>query len=277
MLIDTHAHLNFSAYKDDADEVIQKTLAKGIFVVNVGSQYSTSVRAVEYARKHEKGVYAAVGIHPIHLEKRYVEYHDPNELEASQEIKANGEDLSIEKYEELAKDPKVVAIGEVGLDYHHFEEGDDTEKMKSKQKEVFIEFIKLANKLKKPLMIHCWDAYSDLLEILSQYDIQKKGVIHSFVGGYKTAKKFTDLGYKLGLNGVVTYSDSFHRLIKEVSLEDVVLETDCPYLTPMPKKGERNEPLYVEYVAEKIAEIKDISFDKIAEVTTSNAKELFSL
>jgi len=277
MLIDTHAHVNFSAYKDDADEVIKRSLAKEILLINVGSQYSTSVRAVEMAKKYPGQVWAIVGLHPIHLQKRDIKYLDPNELAAEQEIKTTGEDFDAKKYLELAKNSEVVAIGEVGLDYHHFEEGDDVEKLKNKQKEVFLQFIKLANEVKKPVMVHCWDAYDDLYEILSKNPVEKRGVIHSFVGSYKTAKKFVELGYKIGLNGIATYGISYDRLIKEIDLKDMVLETDCPYLTPNPKKGERNEPQFVEYVVQKIAEVKGISSEEVAKITTKTAKDLLKL
>lgn len=275
MLIDTHAHLNFSAYKNDAEEVIKKTLAEGVFVINVGSQYSTSVRAVEYAKKYD-GLYAAVGIHPLHLQAQKFSYHDPDEIEEV-EIETAGEIFQKERYLELAKNSKVVAIGEVGLDYHHFDENDDVEKLKVKQKEIFLKFIKLANVVEKPIMIHCWDAYDDLFEILEKNPVEKRGVIHSFVGSHKTARKFVDLGYKIGLNGIVTYGISYDKLIREVDLKDIVLETDCPYLTPVPKKGERNEPIYVKYVAEKIAKLKGISVGEVEKVTTENAKKLFRI
>ncbi len=275
MLIDTHAHLNFSAYKNDAYEVIKKTLEEGVFVINVGSQYSTSVRALEYAKKHD-GLYVAVGIHPLHLQAQKFSYHDPDEIEEV-EIETAGEIFQKEKYLELAKNPKVVAIGEVGLDYHHFETEDDIEKLKSKQREIFLEFIKLANVVKKPIMIHCWDAYDDLYEMLEKNPVEKRGVIHSFVGSFKTAKKFIELGYLIGLNGIVTYGISYDKLIREVDLKDMVLETDCPYLTPVPKKGERNEPIYVKYVAKKIAEVKGISVEEVEKVTTENAKKLFGI
>lgn len=279
MLIDTHSHLNFSAYKDDADEVIKRSLKAGVFMINVGSQYSTSVRAVEYAEKYETGIWAAVGIHPIHLQKRSVSYSDPNELEAEDEIeiKTAGENFDYVAYKKLAENKKVVAIGEVGLDYHHFEEGNDIEKLKTKQKEIFLEFVKLANEVGKPLIIHCWDAYDDLYEILKNNPAERKGVIHSFVGSWKTAKKFIELGYKIGLNGIITYGISYDKLIREIDLQDIVLETDCPYLSPMPKKSERNEPIYVKYVAEKIAQIKNISIDEVSGVTTENAEGLFGL
>lgn len=277
MYIDTHAHVNFSAYKDDADEVIKRSLKKEILLINVGSQYSTSVRAVEMAKKYPGKVWAIVGLHPIHLQKRDIKYLDPNELAAEQEIKTIGEDFNAEKYLDLAKNSEVVAIGEVGLDYHHFESTDNIEELKNKQKEVFLEFIKLANEVQKPVMVHCWDAYDDLYEILSKNPAERRGIIHSFVGSYKTAKKFVELGYKIGLNGIATYGISYDRLIKEIDLKDMVLETDCPYLTPDPKKGERNEPAYVEYVAQKIAQVKGISLEEVAKTTTETARAVFKI
>ncbi|HLD30952.1 MAG TPA: TatD family hydrolase [Patescibacteria group bacterium] len=275
MLFDTHAHLNFAAYKDDVGEVIKHTLKEGVFVANVGSQYTTSKRAVEIAQNYENGVWATVGLHPIHLVKRKINLDDSELLES--EFQTAGEVFDYQKYLELAKDPKVVAIGEMGLDYHHFEEGDNISELKKQQKDTFLEGIRLANDVGKPLMIHCWDAYDDLLEILKSNLVEKRGVIHSFIGGYKTARKFIELGYKIGMNGVMTYTTDFNRLIKEVALEDIVLETDCPYLTPIPHKGERNEPIYVKYVAEKVAEVKGISCEEVEKQTTENALRFFKL
>jgi TatD DNase family protein len=289
MYIDTHAHVNFSAFKDDADAVIKRALDKGIFFINVGSQYSTSARAVEYAKKYPGQIWAAVGTHPVHLQRNNFTYKDDEELQ-EEEIKTIGEEVDFEKYRKLAVEKEVVAIGEVGLDYHHFNPEDNIEELKNKQKEILLGFIKLANEVEKPLIIHCWgvksrkdldharaDAYDDLYEILQNNPVKKLGIIHSFVGGYKTANKFIELGYLIGLNGVITYSDSFDKLIREVLIEKMVIETDCPYLTPVPHKGERNEPLYVEYVAKKIAKIKEISLENVAEITTQNAKKLFGI
>lgn len=281
MLIDTHAHVNFNAFKDDAEEVIKRSLAAGVFVVNVGSQYSTSARAVKMAHKFE-GVYAAVGLHPVQLQKRTIEYADDEEL-TLEEIKTIGEDFEREKYLELARDEEVVAIGEVGLDYKHFEESDDIPELIEKQKIIFLEFIKIANEVEKPIIVHCWGnyaetkAYDDLYEILQNNPVKKAGIIHSFMGSHKTAKKFIDLGYKIGMNGVITYSESYDKLIRETDLREIVLETDCPYLTPVPHKGERNEPAYVQLVAEKIAQIKGISVEEVAEITTQNSKKLFNI
>jgi TatD DNase family protein len=339
MFVDTHAHVNFNAFKDDGEAVLLRCLEAGMSVVNVGSQYSTSKRAVEYAHKFANfksnnllnplnpiestepisplnplnplnpiestepisplspfnplnpiGIYAAVGIHPVHLKKGSFTHTDPEEL-TEEEIPTVGETFDYTKYLELARDEKVVAIGEVGLDYHHFQDNDDVQFLKNLQKETLLKFIELANEVQKPAMIHCWgvksskeldhartDAYDDLLEILEKYPLAKRGIIHSFIGSYKTANKFIALGYKLGLNGIITYGDGYDRLIRELDLKNIVLETDCPYLAPRPlEKGTRNEPLFVEQVAQKIAEVKSVSIEEVAKVTSQNAKEILQL
>jgi len=289
---DTHAHVNFNAFKDDGEDVLRRCLEAGINVVNVGSQYSTSKRAVEYAHKFANfpkvepsdegstfkgGIFAAIGIHPVHLKKGSFSHIDPEEL-TEEEIPTTGERFEYEKYLQLARDEKAVAIGEVGLDYHHFEEGGDIEFLKNLQKETLLKFIQLANEVQKPMMFHCWDAYADLLEILTNFPVTKKGIVHSFIGSYKTANKFIALGYKLGLNGIITYGDGYDRLIKEIDLKNIVLETDCPYLTPRPlEKGTRNEPLFVKEVAKKIAEVKNISLEQVASTTSQNAKAILGL
>jgi TatD DNase family protein len=274
--IDSHAHVNFNAYKDDAEAVLERAFAAGIAVINVGSQSSTSQRAVAMANRYEDGVWAVVGVHPLHLRPQTLSYQDSDELEPT-EIKTRGEEPDYAAYAEMAKDKKVVAIGEVGLDYHHFEEGDDIEALKAKQKEVLHKFIDIANGADKPVAIHCWDGYSDLLEILKEHPVKRAGVIHSFIGGHKTAKKFIELGYVIGLNGVITYADSFDRLIKEVDLGHMLLETDCPYLSPAPNKGERNEPIGVIAVAERIARVKSIGTEEVFRRTTENAVRVFDV
>jgi TatD DNase family protein len=277
MLFDTHAHVNFNAFKDDGEEILRRCFENGMSVVNVGSQYSTSKRAVEYAHKFEDGIFAAVGIHPVHLKKGKFVHRDHDELEET-EIPTVGESFDYEKYLELAKDEKVVAIGEIGLDYHHFGENDDVEELKKLQKEILISFIKLANEVDKPVMLHCWDGYGDLLEILTIHKPNKKGIVHSFIGSYKTANKFVELGYKIGLNGIITYGESYDRLIKEIDLQNIVIETDCPYLTPRPlEKGTRNEPQFVKFVAQKIADVKDITLEEVCETTSQNAIKIFSI
>ena len=273
-LFDTHAHVNFNAFKDDGEDVLRRCFESGMNVVNVGSQYSTSKRAVEYARKFERGIYAAIGIHPVHLKKGSFTHKDPDEL-TEEEIPTTGEQFDYGKYLALAKHEKVVAIGEIGLDYHHFEEGEDIEYLKKMQKETLIRFIDLANEVQKPVMLHCWDGYDDLLDMLTKYPVAKKGIVHSFIGSYKTARKFIELGYAIGLNGIITYGDSYDRLIREIDLRHIVIETDCPYLTPRPlEKRLRNQPQFVCEVAEKIAHIKNITVDAVAHDTMENAKRI---
>ncbi|MFH1253743.1 MAG: TatD family hydrolase [Candidatus Uhrbacteria bacterium] len=272
-LVDTHCHIHFNAYKPDMDEVIRRSLAAGIFMITVGTQTTTSQKAVEVAEKYD-GLWAAVGLHPCHTQEQEL---DADEIGSEENIHTRREEFDLEFYRRLFKSPKAVAIGEMGLDYHHFEAGDDIEELKNRQKEAFLRAIQLANEVEKPLIIHCWDAYDDLLEILKNNPVKKTGVVHSFVGSHKTAKKFLELGYKIGLNGIITYSESYDRLIRELSLEDILIETDAPYLAPPPHRGERNEPSYVIEVAKKIAALKEKSLEEVAEATTNNAKKVFNL
>jgi len=280
MLIDTHCHLNFKDFKEDADEVIKRTLENDVQLINVGAEWRTSQRAIEYAEKYTGGVWAVVGLHPIYINikhKTYSTKQKTNKLIT----KIEKEIFDYKKYLQLAQNKKVVAIGEVGLDYHHFDKNLSEEeilKIKNKQKEVFKKFIRLADEVKKPIAIHCWDAYSDLLEILKENLVKRRGVVHSFIGNYKTAEKFIELGFKIGLNGIVTYSESYDKLIKKIGLENIVLETDAPYLTPSPlERYSRNEPLNVKLVAQKIADVLKIDIKEVEKQTTNNARKLFTL
>ncbi|GAG18727.1 unnamed protein product, partial [marine sediment metagenome] len=163
MLVDTHAHINFNIYKDDADEVIKRALKNDVWMINVGSQYDTSKRAKEMAGKYKQGVYAAIALHPIHLGPS--EFIDKEEVDPFLKFKTKEEKFDKEKYRELASDSKVVAIGETGLDYYHVDE----EKTRELQKQVFKQHLELAHELEKPLIFHCRKAYNDLLEILKTH------------------------------------------------------------------------------------------------------------
>jgi len=282
-LIDTHAHVNFNAYKDDGDEVIKRTLEENIWLINVGAQCSTSQRAVEYAEKYPQGVYAAVGLHPSHI-------HQDN---LRQDKEAQGESRELEEfnsneYKELLENPKTVAMGEIGLEY-----GDEiSQEAKDKQKEVLIEQLELVQQIGKPVMFHCRKAYDDLIDILAAFQTgcaacsmacpgagpaQIKGVVHCFMGRWSQAEKLLEMGFYFGFNGLITYARDYDKVIEKLPLEKILLETDCPYLTPAPYRDKRNEPLYVKYVAEKISEIKNIKFEKVAKQTTKNARELFGI
>lgn len=280
MLIDTHAHVNFNAYKDDADKVIRQSLENDIWMINVGSQYDTSKRAVEIAGKYKEGVYATVALHPIHLGPSKFIDEEEVKFTLHQSIfgagfKTREEKFEIEKYEELAKNPKVVAIGETGLDYYHA----DDKKIKELQRQVFRQHLELAHELDKPIIFHCRKAYNDLLEILIIHNssLKPRGVLHCFMGKWSQAEEFLKLGFYLGFDGPITYCRDYDKVIKNTPLERILVETDCPYLTPVPYRGQRNEPLYVKYVAEKIAEIKGVGFEKVADETTKNARELFRI
>lgn len=272
-IIDSHCHVHFNAYKDDMDEVIKRSLAENVFMVTVGTQTNTSQKAVETAEKYD-GVWAAIGLHPCHTQEQQL---DPEEIGGEEVIHTRSEEFAPDFYRRLAQSKKVVAVGEIGLDYHHFEVGDEVAVLKEKQKKEFIQALEFANEVSLPVMIHCWDAYDDLLEILKSYPVKKLGVVHSFVGGHKTAKKFIERGYKIGLNGIITYTESYDRLIRELNLDDILLETDAPYLAPPPYRGQRNEPYYVIEVAKKIAGIKGCDLDEVIKTTTDNTKKLLGL
>jgi len=275
-LIDTHAHVNFVAYKNDGDQVVNRALANNIWIINSGSQNETSRRAVEYANKFPQGVYATIALHPIHLRtEKVVEVLDEQE---ALDFETKEEKFDYNFYKNLAMDPKVVAIGETGLDYYHLQT-ENIEGQKALQKEIFIKHLELARETGKPIVIHCREAYNDLLEIIKFHasSFKLQGVVHSFVGRWSQAQQFLELGFHLGFNGIITFARDYDKLIKNAPLEKIVLETDCPYLAPVPFRGKRNEPLYVKYVAEKIAEIKGISFDDVADTTTKNAMRLFNI
>lgn len=267
-MIDSHAHVHDEKFDNDREEMINRFFDDDLeAVVTVGTNEKTSQQAIELAQKYEN-IYATIGLHPLHL------FECNNCGEEEQLV----EKFEYQKYLEFAKNKNVVAIGEVGLDYHHFSDGDDTEKIKKEQKRVLIEFIKICNEVEKPIVIHCWDGYDELLDILEKNPVDKLGVIHSFIGSWKNVGKFIDLGFKIGLNGIVTYGISYDKLIRNINLGDVLIETDAPYLPPRPLPREnRCEPKDVKLVAEKIAQVKDIDVEEVLKITTQNAKELFEI
>jgi TatD DNase family protein len=274
MIIDTHTHLNFNTYKDDSPEVIKRTLEAGVFMINVGSQYSTSCRAVEIAQKYNEGVYAAVGLHPIHLETGLVKIKDDPE-----EVQFNTieEDFDYEKYKILAQNKKVVAIGEVGLDYYWRPKTKIRQELfKQKQAEILLKQIALAEELDLPVIFHVRMAHNELIDLLEKHNNPKlRGVIHCFTGTQEQAEKYLKMGFYLGLNGII-FKFNIDKIIEQMPLERILVETDCPYLTPVPMTG-RNEPLSVKYVIDKIAQVKNLDQEKIINATTENAKKLFKI
>jgi TatD DNase family protein len=279
MLIDTHAHLNFKYFKEDADAVIQNSLSENIWMINVGADYKTSKRALDYANKYERGVYAAVGLHPMHLQAMRAVSDD-------YDFVTREESFNYDIYEKLAKFEKAIAIGEIGLDYYHIESDLDANATKRIQKDTFMEQLLLARRLDMPAIIHCRKAHDDLIQCIKDFKKEHKdlffnsqpwAVIHCFSGDEDLAWQYFNLGLIISFTGLITFSRQWDDLIRKLPDDKYMIETDCPFMTPEPFRGKRNEPLYVKYVAEKIAEIKKSSLERISEVSTANARKLFKI
>jgi TatD DNase family protein len=292
MLIDSHCHVNFNAYKEDGEEVIKRSLDQQVWLINIGSQSATSERSIRIADKYPVGVYAVVGLHPIHLMQDVTE--TASFEGETYEFTTRQEDFDKEKYRGLAKSSKkVVGLGETGLDYWYFDEFSEARINEAKkiQKRVFEEFIDLSVELGLPLVIHCrgtkadlYGAYDDAYEILraasEKYGRPLRGVIHCFTGTAQQTRKFLDLGFFIGFTGLITFKKKVEwlwEIVRQTPLEKILIETDAPFLSPEPHRGKRNEPAYVRLVAQKVAELKGLPLEKIAEVTTANARELFGI
>lgn len=249
-MIDTHAHLNIDKYKHSIDEVIKRANDKGVNqIIVIGMDLNTSIDAIKIANQYE-GVFATVGIHPGFID--------------------NGNHLDLDY---LYKEAKVIAVGEIGLDYYWRQDN------KELQREVFIEQIEKAIKLDLPVIIHTRDSFDETYEIVKRYEGKLRGVFHCFSSNLVDAKKVLDLGLYIGIDGPVTFKKSveLHEIAKEVPLNKILIETDSPYLTPEPYRGKSNEPKNVYYVALKIAELRNIPIEKVIKQTTQNAQELFRL
>jgi len=256
MLIDTHAHLDFKDYDKDRDEVVQRALDNDVQkIITIGCNLERSQTAIDIASQYDN-VYATVGVHP-------------------DDIKELDDSTALEKLYELGQQDKVVAIGEIGLEYYQL----DDEKIKKAQIKGFREQLNLAKELDLPVVLHCRDAYEEMLNILKSDKINR-GVVHCFLGNKEIAQQLLDLGFQISFTGIITFkkkAEDIVRVVNEVPLERIMIETDCPYLAPEPNRGKRNEPAYVKQVAEKVATVKEVGLDKVAEVTSDNAIELFNL
>lgn len=279
MYFDTHCHLNTEAFAPDADKVIKRALDHHTSLVIIGTDYKSSKKALEQANKYESGVWAAIGLHPQSLQS-YME-----ETEGGlKEVPA--EKFNFDMYATLAKFPKTVAIGEIGLDYAWRENDIDIEAIKKEQIAVLKEQLLLARRFDLPVIIHCRQAHDDLLPLLQTFRQQHKevipkdrpwGVIHCFSGDENLAWQYFNLGLIISFTGLITFSKRWDELIRKVPSDKIMIETDSPYMTPEPHRGKRNEPVLVRFVAERMAEIRGVTVDKIAEITSANAKLLFKL
>ena len=253
MLADSHAHIDDERFDADRDEVVARALAAGVsLIVNIGADMASSARSVALAEKYP-GIYAAVGMHP----------HD------SQDMKEN----DYRQLEQWANHPKVVAIGEIGLDYHY------DLSPRSVQKEVFLRQLDLARKTGKPFIIHEREAHADMLDIIRNAARGLNGVFHCFSGSVETAREYLKMGFYISVAGPVTFSKSLKtkEVAKAIPLDRLLVETDSPYLTPQPFRRKRNEPAHVRLVAEEIANLRDISLAELAEATTANVRRLFNI
>ncbi|ATO49464.1 MULTISPECIES: TatD family hydrolase [Brevibacillus] len=254
MLFDTHAHLNAEQFDEDRDDVIARAQANGVStIVNVGFNRETIPTTMELAEKYDF-IYAVVGWHP------------------QDAITMKEQDL--EWLEELSKHPKVVGLGEMGLDYYWDTSPRDV------QAEVFRKQIRLARKLQMPIIIHDRDAHQDIIDILREEKAgEVGGIMHCFSGSYELAKMALDMNFYISFGGPLTFKNAKKpkEVAAKIPLERLLIETDCPYLTPHPFRGKRNESAYVKYVAEEMAQIHGLPYEELAKITADNARRLFNI
>ena len=247
-MVDIHCHIELEEL-NNIEEILEKCKSNKVEKIIVsGYDLDSSKKAVVLSNKYEM-VYATVGYLP--------------------EVLHDLENNSIEELEELLNEPKVVGVGEIGLDYYWYKDN------KEEQKELFIKLIKLAQKYNKPIVIHSRDSIQDCYDVIKDYNV--KAVMHCYSGSVEMAKRFTELGVYLSIGGVSTFKNAknIKEVIKEIPLSYIVLETDSPYLTPEPYRGKKNYPYFIPLIAEKIAEIKEIPLEEVEKITTDNVKSLF--
>jgi TatD DNase family protein len=253
ILVDTHAHLDDRQFRDDRAETIERSFAADVdCIITVGTNLGSSRAAIALAHQYDS-VYAAVGVHP----------HNAAQVQPE----------TLEKLMQCARDDRVVAIGEIGLDFYRNLSPRDV------QKEVFVAQLGLARQVNKPVIIHDRDAHAETMAILRDNEPDWQGVLHCFSGDREMALEAIQMGLYISFAGPVTFENARHLqgLARELPLERIVIETDCPYLAPQPHRGQRNEPGYVRWVAAKIAALRALPLEKVAQATTENAKRLFGL
>jgi len=254
MLIDSHAHLDMQDFDEDRIKVIERSIEGGVTqIITVGIDLDSSLYALELAKKHES-IYATVGYHPHNAQKCDPQY--------------------LEKLSEMSLEPKVVAWGEIGLDFFR------SYSPKDDQLKIFLRQLEIADDLNLPVIIHDREAHNDVLTILKKMGKgERKGVIHCFSGDTDLAMAFIELGYYISIPGTVTYKKAVQtkEVASSIPLEYMLVETDAPFLAPVPKRGKRNEPLFVTFTAQEIASLRSIEFEEVAEQTSRNAKTLFGI
>ena len=289
-IIDAHSHVQFPVYDRDREAVIKRAIGAGVKMIAVGTQVSTSEAGIRLAKANPENIWATVGYHPNHL------ISDPHlggagwHHDDKEQSESKPERFDIKKLSELAADPKVVAIGECGLDYYRLVESEKL-KVKSLQREVFLQQVELAQKLGKALMIHCRpssvktsagkaistdDAYEDLLQLLiTNYQLPK--IVHFYVGSPAITKKLVEAGFYFTFGGVVTFARDYDESIKLVPVERILLETDCPYVAPKSQRGKRNEPAFIREAVKAVSGLKGMESDEFLTAVYKNSREVFKI
>jgi TatD DNase family protein len=271
-----HAHVNFPEYDSDRDAVIQRALDASVWMINVGTTLQASREIVALSDKYPEGVYSIVGLHPVHV--RYKTDDMASKTHYSHDYY---EDFDYASFEDLVAHPKTVGVGECGIDIYRLPEGIDAAEVLRKQEEAFRKQIELAVKYDKPIMIHARESYGKILEILDDclitYGSKLRGDAHFFVGTTDEAQAFLDRGFTVSFTGVVTFAKQYKELVEYVPLDQMLSETDCPFVAPAPFRGQRNEPFYVTEVVRKIAEIKNEDVEVVRKALVSNAVRMFNL
>ena len=253
MIFDTHAHYDDDAFDEDRDTLLGEIFSSGICcITDVGASVKSSKSAVALSKKWPQ-IYAAVGVHP--------------------DSTADMTEEDIETLRSLAQEKKVVAIGEIGLDYYWDKEGHDL------QKHWFIRQLDLAREMNKPVMIHSREAAADTMEIMKEHGKGLKGVIHCYSYSLEMAREYVKMGYYIGVGGVVTFKNSkkLKEIVEEIPLESIVLETDCPYLAPVPNRGKRNDSGMLKYVVQELAALKGITPEEVIRITEENARRFYGI
>ncbi len=261
-IFETHAHYDDDWYDEDRKELIESLLSSDIsYITNIGADFVTSENSVKLAEEFER-VFAAVGVHPDDVDS----------------LKDLSDEEALNRLREIAASKKVVAIGEIGLDYFEREEGQKNEEVRKRQKHWFMKQLELAKELNKPVVIHSRDAAEDTYNLLKDFGYYK-GVIHCYSYSAEMAERFVKLGFYIGIGGVVTFKNAkkTKETVKKIGLASIVLETDSPYLSPVPFRGERNNSGNIKYVVAEIADILGVSMDEVVEATFKNAVKLYEL
>lgn len=277
-MFDTHCHVQFQGFKKDADEVVKKCGEKGMLLNLVGTQKDTSRTGVAMAQKYPFA-YASIGLHPVHLFSTHIDEEESSFI-------SREEDFDYEYYKTLAQNPKVIAVGECGLDLYRLPEGRTVEEVLEKQKKVFTLQYKLAQELKLAMVIHCREAHQQLIGLLKTFTNSVRGTVHCYTSNWHFAQQYLGLGLHIGFTGVITFpprktdpqaQTDLLEVVKNCPLNRIVIETDAPYLAPQAFRGIRCEPPMVAEVIKKIAELKNLTFAEVERATTENAKMLFEI